>query len=261
MLQIQSLASGSKGNAVYICSDTTRILVDVGLTLPQLRKRCIAAGIDMDAISAVILTHEHCDHILGLGSFLTTTNAMLHIHDKVRHLFEHIPSEKIISFDGPFTIGDISVQFFPVPHDSKFCFGYNFTLGDEKISIATDLGRIDENIIGALSGSQIVMLECNHDLLRLTYNKKYPAILKQRITSSRGHLSNPSCAMAVLELCKLGTTQVILAHLSAENNSPTLAYGFVRDFLNSRGIVEGRDIWIDVATQDKSTVAFAVKKA
>ena len=253
---IQSLSSGSRGNAIYISSDTTRILVDVGLNMTQLKKRCAIAGIDLDTIDAVLVTHEHSDHIIGLKDFFNLYTSDLYLHTDTVDVINCVPTHMIKTFDKQFTIGDITVDHFPVPHDSRFCFGYSFKNGDTKISLATDLGRIGDDIINAMNGSQIVMLECNHDLLKLSHNRKYPHFLKRRITASSGHLSNPSCALACSKLAKMGVTQIILAHISSENNSPNLAYSFVKDFLEKQGIIEGRDIWIDVATQDCPTVAF-----
>ena len=256
VLKIQTLASGSRGNAVYIASEKTHILVDVGLNLHQLKKRLETAKINPNIIDAVLVTHEHADHVLGLGAFLTKYNAMLYLHAATRPVFDYINADKVLTFDGSFQIGDITVDFFPVPHDSRFCFGYTFTCGKHKISLATDLGRISDAIIERMNGSQIVMLECNHDIMKLQHNKRYPTVLKQRIMGSHGHLSNPSCALAVYRLAKMGVGQVILAHLSGENNSPALAYSFVRDFLGQRGVIEGRDIYIDVAHQDTPSVLF-----
>ena len=148
-----------------------------------------------------------------------------------------------------FTISDIKVDFFEVPHDSEFCFGYTFSQGGAKISLATDLGRVDAAILAAMMGSQIVMLESNHDVSKLAANVKYPLILKRRISGSRGHLSNTAASLAAYELARAGVGQIILAHLSEQNNSPTLAYSFVRDFLTRKGLTEGVDIFIDVAAQ------------
>ena len=256
VLKIQSLSSGSGGNCVFVATDNTRILVDIGLSVPRLLKRLEIAQIDPNSIDAILITHEHTDHVIGLESFMKKYSPTLHIHINTTDLFTHIPFEKIQTFDTVFCIGDICVKHFPVPHDSKFCFGYTFSKGNSKISLATDFGRITEEIIEHISGSQIVMIECNHDLLRLTGNKRYTLDLKKRITSSRGHLSNPSCALAVYRLAQTGVSQIILAHLSEENNSPELAYNFIKDFLQQKGIIEGSDIWIDVALQDKPSKRF-----
>jgi phosphoribosyl 1,2-cyclic phosphodiesterase len=259
VLKIQSLASGSKGNVVFIASDTTRILVDVGLTMPNLLRRLQSANIDPEKIDAVLVTHEHADHIIGLESFIRRFKPKLYVHNETADIFSFVPNEHIETFNGGFQIGDITVNYFNVPHDSRFCFGYSFLCGGAKISLATDLGRIGDEIIAQMSGSQIVMLECNHDLLRLTGNKKYPLILKRRITSPHGHLSNPASALAIYKLAQMGVGQIILAHLSEQNNSPTLAFETVRNFLANKGVIEGRDIWIDVATQDKVGLPFSAE--
>ena len=258
VLTIQTLASGSKGNATVISSPTTRILVDVGLTLPRLLKRLHTANIDPNTIRDVIVTHEHVDHVLGVSSFIKHFGARLHVHRDTRDLFPEIADENIELFTKPFTIGDIEVSFFNVPHDSNFCFGYNFKNGKAKISIAVDLGRVSQDVINQMSASQIVMLECNHDLLRLQTNKNYSLLLKRRITNSNGHLSNPACALAVYQLAKAGVTQIILAHLSEQNNSPTLAYECVKNFLQKQGITEGKDIFIDIASQNDVGLPFSV---
>lgn len=263
MLKIQSLASGSRGNAIYVASDTTKILVDVGLTLPQLLRRMEHAQIDPATIDAILITHEHGDHTAGLAAFLKRFNCIVHIHEDTAEVFGSLPPHKIRFFGGHthtcFEIGDITVDHFPVSHDSRFCFGYTFTKDTAKISIATDLGRITECIIDKMANSQIVMLESNHDILKLTHNTKYPAILKRRITSSNGHLSNAASSLAIYELAKRNVQQFILAHLSEQNNSPHLAYSFVCDFLAKKGLVEGVDISIDVAEQDKPSMIFEIK--
>lgn len=251
MLTIQALASGSKGNVTYIGSKTTNILVDVGLSLPDLIKRMQAAEIDPESIDAILITHEHGDHIAGLQAFLKKHKSKVYLHKDVVKLFANIPDSQVETFDSNFKIGDINVSFFNVPHDSNFCFGYSFSCGTAKISLATDLGRITPETIMHMSSSQIVLLESNHCLVKLRQNQKYPAQLKRRITSSNGHLSNAATSLAVYELAKNNVQQVILAHLSEQNNSPNLAYSFVRDFLATKGIIEGKDIAIDVATQNK----------
>ncbi|MCL2228351.1 MAG: MBL fold metallo-hydrolase [Firmicutes bacterium] len=251
MLKIITLASGSSGNAIYVESSTTRILIDCGLSLPKLFKRFESAGINPDKIDAVLITHEHSDHVIGLGKFMERFSTKLYIHEDTTDIFAYIEPNKVRTFQGIFSIGDIEVGHFPVPHDSMFCFGYTFKKGDAKMALATDIGRITEEIIEHMSGSQVVMIESNHDLVRLQSNKRYPMFLKRRITSQYGHLSNPACAEAVYELFKTGTTQVILGHISRENNSPELACDCVRDFLTERGVTPDVDIAIAVALQDE----------
>ena len=255
MLKIQTLASGSRGNSTYVATATTHILVDVGLTLPQFLKRLGEAKIDPESISAILITHEHSDHIAGVASFSKRFGTPVMVHRSAKKCLETKlkgqPPHLIQTFDEPLAIGDIQVDFFRVPHDSTFCFGYVFQNEGCKFSLATDLGHIKDEVFEKMRGSQIVLLESNHDTEKLELNNKYPGWLKRRIAGNTGHLSNTSAAAAILKLYTLGVKQVILGHLSAENNSPTLAYHTVRDFIESKGLREGTDIHIDVAHQNE----------
>lgn len=226
--------------------------------MPQIEARIKLAEIDPHKITAILLTHEHDDHIRGLAKFLQKyNNCKLFIHTDAKdivtkYLHTHRFHEfKQIIFDKPYSIGDINIGFFKVPHDSQFCFGYTFESDSAKVSLATDIGHITTEIIDAMSKSQIAILESNHDLAKLSANVKYPVVLKRRITGSLGHLSNTAACLAIYELAKANVGQIILAHLSEQNNSPTLAFSFVCDFLARKGISEGIDISIDVAAQDQ----------
>ena len=265
MLKIQPLASGSQGNVTYIASGTTQLLVDVGLTLPQLMVRLETAKIDPFAIDGILITHEHNDHIRGVARFAKKFGTKVYIQEKAKDCF--LSAAKLTDYPNviifgkgynswendppPLKIGDIQIDFFPLPHDSKFCFGYTFQNADCKIGLATDLGAAPNHILQKLAGSQIVLIEANHDLVRLQHNVRYSAWLKQRIASGTGHLSNIATGVAAYHLAQHGTAQIILAHLSKENNSPALAYNVVKNFLEERGLKEGIDISIDVATQDE----------
>jgi len=262
MLKIQSLASGSRGNSILVCSDETKILVDVGVSLPVLLKRLEDAMVYPDEINAIVVTHEHSDHIYGVARFAKKFGVPLYIPAQARGCFMdkigHVDERQIHIFDKAFYVGNIFVDYFPVPHDSMFCFGYSFAVGDAKISVATDLGVATDETLFKMANSQIVLLECNHDLVKLSNNTKYPSWLKRRISGNRGHLSNIACGDAISKLAGLGVQQVILAHLSSENNSPTLAYSTVKDFLAKKGLIEGQDISIDIALQDKVSNVFQV---
>jgi len=257
MLKLQTIASGSKGNCTYVAGEEAEILVDVGLSLPQIEARLGTAGINPDSITGILVTHEHIDHVLGLASFLLKyKNCTLYLHAdaesviiKLLHKNKLHEESRIEIFSKPFKIGDINVNFFPSPHDSAFSFGYTLKNTSAKVSIVTDLGHINSEIIEAMSDSQIVLLESNHDLAKLAANVRYPLVLKRRISGSLGHLSNTAASLAVYELARANVTQIILAHLSEQNNSPTLAYKFVCDFLARKGLREGVDISIDVAQQ------------
>jgi phosphoribosyl 1,2-cyclic phosphodiesterase len=253
MLKIQTLSSGSGGNITFVGSATTNILVDIGLSLPQTLKRLEKANIDPKTIGAILITHEHSDHILGVSAFVKKFGVKVYCHThtkKVLKKYIEIDDDHFVEFDGSFSVGDIAVNFFTIPHDSAFCFGYTFTVNDTTVGIATDIGKMTPTIIANLSLCQLVVLESNHDKEKLRCNTKYPFWLKRRISGDHGHLSNNECASTILQLSKHNVGQVILAHLSHENNSPTLAYTTVKEFLSKHNVVEGRDIFIDIAPQD-----------
>jgi phosphoribosyl 1,2-cyclic phosphodiesterase len=254
MLKIQTLSSGSKGNITFIGSDTVNILVDIGLSLPQTLKRLQAANIDPKSIGAILVTHEHSDHIAGVASFTQKYSCPVYCHKHTKKILKEeigIGDEYFEIFEDSFTIGDISVTPFPIPHDSRFCFGYTFAAEGSTVGIATDVGEMTDIIMANLAQCQIIVLECNHDKEKLIANTKYPVWLKRRILSARGHLSNTECCRTVLQLQKYNAQQIILAHISQENNSPALAYNTVKQFLLNHNITEGQDIYIDVAAQDE----------
>ena len=236
--------------------------MDIGLSLREATSRLKSVDIDPSIINAVLITHEHGDHIHGIAKFLNKFNCPIYLHEEAAETFANaigqFPLELLHTFNDVFEIGDITIDFCEVPHDSEFCFGYSFTKNDCKISLATDLGAATPELINLMAGSQIVLLECNHDMLKLQNNVKYPTHLKRRISSNKGHLSNAAASLAIFELAKTGVQQIILAHLSEQNNSPTLAYSFVRDFLYKKGLVEGTDISIDVAEQHRPGRLFQI---
>jgi phosphoribosyl 1,2-cyclic phosphodiesterase len=253
MARIQTLSSGSGGNITFVGTADTNILVDIGLTLPQTLKRLNDAKIDPKKIDAILITHEHSDHICGAAAFVKRFGTKVYCHEKIIKILKKyidIADEYFVPFNGDFTIGDISVSFFQIPHDSVFCFGYTFSADGTMVGIATDIGKMTPTIISHLSACQIVVLESNHDKEKLRANTKYPFWLKRRIVSDRGHLSNAECANTILELSKHNVGQVVLAHLSKENNSPLIAYTTIKNFLSQHGIIEGQDIFIDIAPQD-----------
>ena len=134
-----------------------------------------------------------------------------------------------------------------VPHDVS-CYGFSFSSGDNKISVLTDLGHINDRILNSVKGSQLIYLEANYDRQMLMQGTKYPLTLKRRIDGPNGHLSNSMSAEAVEFLAKTGTRQIVLSHLSKENNSPALAYNSICSIIKEKGIIEGENIRIDVAT-------------
>lgn len=257
-----SIASGSKGNCTYIESEHASVIIDNGLSLSMLEDRLKTAGIDPNRIDAILLTHEHRDHLYGVKPFLKKyKNAKVYIPSFVQNYcisgIMALPQSQIEWYESSdFFIKDITISAFILPHDSCYCVGYSLFIKERKITIATDLGIISAQTLGHLAGSDILYLESNHDEELLKKNVKYSALLKKRILSSEGHLSNMSCGEALVKLVPTGVKQVILSHLSEENNTPSLAYNTVKKILERHGIIEGQNICVDVAFQHQIGTIF-----
>lgn len=254
-----NLSSGSDGNLTYIESDNAKILIDIGLSCKETEKRLSLLGVTGNQIDAILITHEHSDHIKGLDVFASKykTNIYAHVDgwQAINNKTSRLLSTQKWSFsECPFNIKDITITAFKVPHDSSCCVGYSLQSGTHKISIATDLGKIDQNILNQLANSQLVYLESNHNVDMLKNNPNYTSMLKNRIFSSHGHLSNLESAKAISFLAQNGVKQVVLSHLSKENNRPDLAYNEVCKYLQNLGIQEGVNIRIDVATTEPGKI-------
>jgi len=251
-MRVINLSSGSKGNLTYIEGQEIKILLDIGLSCQETIKRLERCGINPTELDAILITHEHSDHIKGLDIFSSKFNIPVFAHEKVWQSLQYklakIKIENRKHFEGEFSFGTLKITPIELPHDVA-CFGYSFEEEQNKISIVTDLGHINDRILNALKGSKLVYLEANYDRESLLTGTKYPLSLKRRIDGPNGHLSNLDSSKVIEFLCATGTRQIVLSHLSEENNSPLLAYTYIKNQLEKRGIIEGRDIKIDVATQ------------
>ena len=250
-----ALSSSSRGNCCYISSGSGSILVDAGISSKRIF--CTLESIDVDPlkISAILITHEHIDHVSGLRVLAKRTGADVYA---TRAVLEYLArnnmveaSTRLFEVDGqPFSAAGIKVTAFPTSHDSVGSVGYRIELQDErKIGIATDLGVVTDEVISGVSGCEVVMLESNYDEDRL-WNGPYPYITKKRIASPMGHLSNGSSAMLSQYLIQNGTTRLVLAHLSQENNTPQLAQIATELALNEISAVRGKDYDLMVAPHD-----------
>ena len=257
-----SIASGSKGNCIFVSSNNTKILIDNGLSLKTLETKLKSIDINPAEIDAILLTHEHNVHLYGVKPFLNKyKNAKIYIPSFAQNFclpgLIALPQKQIVWYtSSDFFIKDITISSFILPHDSNFCVGYSLLVGDKKVTVATDLGFISSQTMANLNNSDILFLESNHDEQLLRNNVKYTARLKKRILSNHGHLSNKSCGEALVHLVKTGVKQVVLAHLSQENNTAILAYNTVKKILGENGIVEGEHICVDVAFQDRVGTIF-----
>lgn len=234
-LKICAIASGSKGNCCYISDGTTSLLVDIGISAAHAEKCLKALGADPDGI-AVVVTHSHTDHIGGLRVFMKKhVGVALFCQRECAAEINYACGVAPTAVDRVFTVGTLTVRALPVPHDVP-CFGYIVESGGCSVAVMTDVGKVNADMLGTMCGCGVVMLEANHDPDLLALNPRYSPMLKMRISSDYGHLSNGDCAAACLYLAKYGVRNFILAHLSEENNTPELARTAVETVLADNGI-------------------------
>lgn len=263
-MKICTLASSSKGNCTVIYSETTKILIDCGIPLTELTLKLNALGIEPSEITAVLITHEHIDHTSGITKLSKNFKTPIYCHEDalygVMQRAKTLPTSNFIFFGSlSFNIGDFLIQPFKVPHDVPACVGYSIYHNGVKASIATDLGHITEDIMNNLLGSRFVILEANHDPDMLARNPKYPPFLKARILGNNGHLSNLTSAKIIEKLARNSVKQVLLAHLSEENNTPDLAFETISNYLSEQGIAVGINIKIDIASPRNLSPIFVLK--
>lgn len=251
MLKICPLASGSNGNCIYISDGNTNILIDAGISATRIIRELSMLGLGVSAIDAVFITHEHGDHICGLEKFLIRSNVPVFAScGTARGIGERIESlygKASCMHEGEaVTVGGLTVEMFHTPHDTYESTGYRVCSGDSSAIVATDIGHVDDDMLGKLLGADVLLLECNYDERRLR-SCRYPVFLKRRIVSNVGHLSNSDCAEVVVRAVREGTKNIILGHLSAESNTPKEAYTAVHTALVQNGIIPGVDMMLYVA--------------
>jgi phosphoribosyl 1,2-cyclic phosphodiesterase len=239
MLRLVSLSSGSCGNAIYIESKDTKVLIDAGTPLNYLgaRLRDLLA-LRLDQIDAVLLTHEHSDHIRSAAAisrrFAVPVWANAATLDALPAVFRgaHV---RVFPVDEPFAVGSFEVRAVPQLHDCQAPVGFMLRRAGKQISLATDLGAVTPSVRAALSGADILVIESNHDDEMLK-RSRYPAWLKARIAGRLGHLSNVHAGRTLAETASGREQSVLLAHLSRENNSPEIALATVKRILAGRGV-------------------------
>ena len=249
------LASGSSGNSAYLSMGKTGVLIDAGPSAARLTKALHDIGVDPYALSGILVTHEHVDHIKGLRVFCRKYGTPVFANEGTwKGILARdgaFPEEvwRPIQTGKGFRIGDMTLHPFPIPHDAADPVGFTAVCGRVKYGVATDIGHIQESWMNALRGCQALIIESNHDE-DMVRNGPYPLRLKQRILSPKGHLSNQDCAKALTFLCRTGTQMVYLSHLSQENNLPELACSTVFSVLDAEESLKKDEIWIRVAKRD-----------
>ena len=236
--QVVMLASGSKGNAALISTDSQRFLVDVGISCRELVKRMQQVGASPEELDGVFVTHEHVDHVKGIVTFAKKYQVPLYASQGTwRAVFSRYPelNRANCRLTGQrLLVGDVSIACFATSHDAAQPQGYSFfwRSGETKCTYVTDTGFVTPAVWEAVLGSDVLVLEANHDVEMLK-NGSYPYELKQRILGTRGHLSNNTAGQFLLQLEKM-PRRIFLAHLSEQNNLPKLALDTVMNILDSK---------------------------
>lgn len=245
MIRLCVLASGSTGNAILIETEQVRVLIDVGISGRRLDRKLEALGIKTSELTGVLITHEHIDHIRGLKPIVKrgvpvfiNPDTFAAMTDRAgAHVLQDCESDTTFHAIEPgrtFAIGPITFNPFTVSHDAVNPIGVSLSDGSVRIAIATDLGTVSGLVLERMKDADLVVLEANHDEEMLK-GGRYPWPLKQRIMGASGHLSNSAAAAAVARISHDGLQEVILAHLSLDNNRPDLAVGEIKAALSSVG--------------------------
>ncbi|MCR5250882.1 MAG: MBL fold metallo-hydrolase [Lachnospiraceae bacterium] len=257
-MRMMSIASGSSGNAIYVGTDTTHLLVDAGISGKRIEEGLNRAGLGGSDLDGILVTHEHADHIAGLGVMqrryklpVYATQGTIDALKREKSIGNvdweaFVPVEK----DTSFSIRDLTISPMRISHDAADPVAYRFRYGDLKTAVVTDLGEYDDYTVSCLGGLSAVFLEANHDI-RMLQLGRYPYPLKQRILGKRGHLSNEASGRLLTALLNNKMKHVFLSHLSQENNLPELAYEAVRmEVEMSDTEWRGDDFPIDIARRD-----------
>lgn len=261
-IQYAPLFSGSSGNCAFLRAGELRLLIDAGLPMCSMEKALRSIGECAGDIDALLVTHEHTDHIRGLGPlcrrYALPVYANAPTWSAMRDSLGKLPPGCVRVFESgrPFFLKDVSVHPFCVPHDAAQAVGFRLDCPGGSVAHATDVGYVDDRLIDLLSGCALVMLEANHDEDMLRAGP-YPYPLKRRILSDRGHLSNEAAGRALVRLFGRGVKNAILGHLSQENNYAPLALETVRSLLREENILEG-ELALTVALRDRPTGVFEV---
>lgn len=256
-----SLYSGSSGNSIFVSSGNARVLIDAGMPGKSIENALKEISESPKDIDAIFVTHEHSDHVKGIGVLSRKYDIPVYASTGtwvgMTKLIGNIKEHNIREIDkGSINIKDIDVVSYRIPHDAKDPMGYALYSGDKKVCIATDLGNFTEEVKSNIIDADLVLLESNHDVEMLKFGP-YPYVLKRRILSDVGHLSNDACGKAIVDVINHKPKRVVLGHLSNTNNYPELAYQTVVNILNENKINIGKDIILSMA--DRSNPSSYIK--
>ncbi|MBA4602892.1 MBL fold metallo-hydrolase [Thermoactinomyces mirandus] len=263
-MKFSVLASGSTGNVIYIESRQARFLVDAGISGKQLTERLQQLKVDPSTLTAIFVTHEHIDHVKGLGVLARRFQIPVYMNEST---WNHLPSsvgnipeplKNVIETGAALELEDVLIECIPVSHDAAEPVGYQIRHGRETFATVTDLGYVSSRIIDQLQGIDTLVWESNHDVEMLRMGT-YPWNVKRRILGDTGHLSNEDAGEALTEILKGTGENVYLAHLSRDNNVCELAHLTVKNILEETGMKSGRDFYLWPTFHDRPTPLQEVK--
>ncbi len=260
-IKVSVLASGSSGNSIFISGNKTSILVDAGLSGKEINNRLNQVGVHGDDLDAILVTHEHSDHIKGVGVLSRRYGLPIYANQLTWQGAESclgkLKQENCRVFKKDFTVGELEIRAFNISHDASDPVGYIISCGGVSVGIATDMGCVKEEIRHNLKGLDLLIIEANHDL-EMLMNGSYPWPLKKRINGEKGHLSNDYTADLLPCLVNSNFPRILLAHLSKDNNMPDLAYITVKNNLENNDLVIGKDLHLDITYRDRPTPLYEV---
>lgn len=239
-----SLGSGSRGNATIVESGQTRVMLDNGFSVRETNKRLLMMGVEAESIDAILVTHEHSDHINGVGAFARKYDLTVYATKGTLACSRlgDLPASRVINSHQEFSIGDLALHPFPVPHDAKEPCQFVFSDGHRRLAILTDTGSSTSHIEEQLSGCDALVLECNHDV-ELLANGEYPYSVKMRVAGNFGHLNNQQAASLIQQIDTSGLQHIVAAHISEKHNTHELAQRTLSEALGCSSD------WIETADQ------------
>lgn len=264
-LKYSILASGSTGNALFVESEETRLLIDAGLSGKQVEKLMGEVGVDPTTLDALLITHEHSDHIKGVGILARRYDLPIYANEAtweaMAPLIGNIEEDKkrVLNTGDSLDFGSLKVDSYGISHDASEPVGYCFYEGDAQLALTTDLGYVSDRIKEKVRTAQTIIMESNHDVEMLRMGA-YPWSIKRRILSDVGHLSNEAAADALCDILGGTTEKVHLAHLSRDNNLPQLARLTVQNILEDYGIFLDQEVELADTYFDRATPLEKVKR-
>ena len=235
-MKVYILGSGSKGNSTLIVGNNKKILIDVGFSYPKMKMLLEGFGVNPSEIDTILITHDHSDHIGGLSQFLKKNSIKVCANSVLAgQLLRIVNEDDILIVDTEFDIDDFHIESFKTSHDAVGSVGYIITEDDKTVVYVTDTGYINNRNLKKLVNKDLYIFESNHDV-EMLMNGPYPYILKQRVLSDKGHLSNELSGTYLKELIGNKTKKVVLAHLSETNNTPEIALKTVKEIVDNESI-------------------------